>query len=288
MDDSFELMKAGVERRLTRLLKAARIRSEQAKQRLDECLLWEKVQHEGLLLQAHFHLLKRGMPEITVQDWEKEGEERKITLDPVMEPQKEIAKRFQKSRKLHRGIPHQQKQFDKTLQEETRLTQYLERLSQVTSLEGLEQWRDETGMILNPSSKLPSIPQPKRPYREFRSHSGLKIWVGKSAKDNDKLTFHLANGSDWWLHARDVSGSHVVIRVEKGNEPDPECLQDAIQLALHYSKAKGDGEVTITQCKYLAKIKGRPGAVSVSKQRTAYGRADPDRFGQICERKDKG
>lgn len=288
MNDHFEQIKASVERRLARLLKAAQIRSEQAQLRLDECLQWEKVQHEGLLLQAHFHLLKRGMHEITVPDWENNGKDRKVSLDPQLEPKTEIARRFQKSRKLQRGIPHQKKQLDKTLLEENRLSRNLQSLSKVTTLEELEQWRDETGFIINPSVKKPSTPLPKRPYREFRSQSGLKIWVGKNAKDNDKLSFHLANGSDWWLHARDVSGSHVVIRVEKGSEPDPGCLQDAIQLALHYSKAKGEGDVCITQCKYLAKIKGRPGAVSVSKQRTVYGRVDPERFQQIRERKGEG
>ncbi len=79
------------------------------------------------------------------------------------------------------------------------------------------------------------------PYREFWSRSGLRIWVGKKAKDNDTLTFKLAHGSDFWLHVHGYPGSHVIIKINKGKDPDADTIQDALQLALYYSQAKSQG-----------------------------------------------
>lgn len=111
---------------------------------------------------------------------------------------------------------------------------------------------------------------------------------GKSAKDNDKLTFACANGSDYWLHARDVPGSHVVLHLGKQREPDEESLKDATQAALFFSKAKDnqEGEVCITQCKYVARFgKNQPGKVQISQHRIAYAKLDVERLRKLRERK---
>lgn len=51
------------------------------------------------------------------------------------------------------------------------------------------------------------------------STDGYPIFVGRNARENDALTFGLARSEDLWLHARNVPGSHVVVRLEKGTEP---------------------------------------------------------------------
>lgn len=282
----FEIEKAKASRQLSRLLKTSEKRLLQAQQRVEDCLGWPQIQHEGLLLQANYHLLTTGQQEITLPDWENDNRLRKISLNPLLDPQQQIAKVFARSRKLRRGVPHQKEQAEKALEERDRLIRLREILEKIQTEEELQEW--------SAKAKLPNLTSKnadqqlivKKPYREFVSESGLSIWVGKAAKDNENLTFHLAKGSDWWLHARDVSGSHVVVRVAKGAEPDAETLQDAAQLALHYSKSKGgEGEVTVTQCKFLNRIKNRPGAVSVSKHRTLFVRADPDRLARVKNRK---
>ena len=126
------------------------------------------------------------------------------------------------------------------------------------------------------------------PYREFVTASGLKIWVGKSAKDNDKLTFACANGLDYWLHAHDVPGSHVVVHLGRHQAPDDESLKDAIQAALFFSKAKDnkEGEVCITQCKYVSRMgKNQPGKVQISHHRVVYVKMDTERLKNLRERK---
>jgi predicted ribosome quality control (RQC) complex YloA/Tae2 family protein len=46
--------------------------------------------------------------------------------------------------------------------------------------------------------------------------------MGRNARNNDVLTLQFARKEDLWLHAKDVSGSHVVIRQQSGqNFPNP-------------------------------------------------------------------
>ncbi len=107
--------------------------------------------------------------------------------------------------------------------------------------------------------------EPRKPYMEYISQSGFKIWVGRSAMDNDKLTFTLAKGSDLWLHAHHEKGAHVVIRAQKGAPFDKETIEEAKLLALKHSqgKNKGKAEVVITHIKNVKKTKTK-GKVFVS------------------------
>ena len=54
--------------------------------------------------------------------------------------------------------------------------------------------------------------------RQFRSSSGLKILVGRSNTQNDRLTRD-AFKWDIWFHTQKIHGSHVILCTE-GEEPD--------------------------------------------------------------------
>jgi predicted ribosome quality control (RQC) complex YloA/Tae2 family protein len=93
--------------------------------------------------------------------------------------------------------------------------------------------------------------------------------VGKSASNNDELTLKVAQKNDLWLHAKGVSGSHVVIK-NQNNKPFPnEVIHYAAQLAAYYSKSKGSAMVPVifTPKKFVRKPKGaNPGQVFVEKE----------------------
>jgi len=92
---------------------------------------------------------------------------------------------------------------------------------------------------------------------------------GKSAGNNDKLTFGFAHKEDMWLHARDVSGSHVIIKhKQKGIFPKP-VIEKAARIAAFFSKSKGSilTPVIYTPRKFVRKPKGAaPGAVIAEKE----------------------
>ncbi|MGE5196377.1 MAG: hypothetical protein ACM3JI_03500, partial [Anaerolineae bacterium] len=101
---------------------------------------------------------------------------------------------------------------------------------------------------------------------------------------NELLTFSFAKGSDLWLHASHFPGSHVILRVQKQNSPDQESILDAAHIALYYSKAKDlTGEdVTITECKWIKKIKGKKkGEVGLAKHRRLFIKIDSTRLKRL-------
>lgn len=107
--------------------------------------------------------------------------------------------------------------------------------------------------------------------RSFLSRDGFEILVGKRSKDNDHLTFRVANSLDTWLHAADYPGSHVVIRNPGRKEIPPSTLADAARLAAFYSKARGESKAAVhyTLKKFVHKPKGaRPGLVSLADFKT--------------------
>jgi hypothetical protein len=122
-------------------------------------------------------------------------------------------------------------------------------------------------------SLKPFLPKEKQqqvhsPFRQFE-FEGFKILVGKSAANNDELTVKHAHKNDLWLHAKDVAGSHVVIKWKPGQEFSGKVITCAAELAAYYSKLKGSNLVPVsyTLKKFVRKPKGsEPGEVTVDKE----------------------
>jgi predicted ribosome quality control (RQC) complex YloA/Tae2 family protein len=94
-------------------------------------------------------------------------------------------------------------------------------------------------------------------FRKFEIDD-FEILVGKSAKNNDLLTQKYSYKEDLWLHARDVAGSHVLIKYKAGKIFPKQVIEKAAQLAAYYSKRKSDTlcPVIVTPKKYVRKPKG--------------------------------
>ncbi|MCF0062281.1 NFACT RNA binding domain-containing protein [Dyadobacter chenwenxiniae] len=98
---------------------------------------------------------------------------------------------------------------------------------------------------------------------------GYTILIGRNAKNNDVLTKQFATKDDLWLHAKDVTGSHVVIKNQPGRNFPALVIERAAELAAFYSKRKNDSlcPVIYTPKKFVRKPKGLPeGAVVIDKE----------------------
>jgi hypothetical protein len=114
-------------------------------------------------------------------------------------------------------------------------------------------------------------PQPSQPARTFTSPSGFRVLVGRSARQNDVVTFKVAAPEDLWLHARERAGAHVVIRTAGAREVPDEDVRFAAELAAAWSRAPvGEPvEVHVARRKHVRKAKGAPaGQVAVRKSWT--------------------
>ena len=94
------------------------------------------------------------------------------------------------------------------------------------------------------------------------------VIAGKTAADNDFISFKVAGPKDWWFHSHSVPGSHVLLRSLNGLEPDKRTLETAASIALWHSKAKNAGiaPVSMTMAVNVSKPRGVPtGTVNITK-----------------------
>lgn len=112
--------------------------------------------------------------------------------------------------------------------------------------------------------------------RRYVSEDGLTVLVGRTARDNDLLTFKLGTPRDFWLHIASGPGSHVVVRNPENLDRLPRATRDlAASLAVRHSKAKEGGRtaVHLARCGDIQKPRGfPPGKVTLKRYDTVQAR----------------
>ena len=122
-----------------------------------------------------------------------------------------------------------------------------------------------------PARKKQKAPEALPGLRRYLSTDGYEVLVGRTARDNDRLTFQVGKPNDLWLHAGDYPGSHVIVRNSSRNDIPHRTIIEAAQLAAKFSQASKDSKVNIhyTRRKFLTKPKGSsPGLVRLSNFKT--------------------
>ena len=104
--------------------------------------------------------------------------------------------------------------------------------------------------------------------------SGWEVLYGENATSNDWLTTRCAKPGDLWLHARAVTGCHVIVRgVNSLDRLPPEVLREAARLAAAHSDAKHSSVVPVdyTFRRYVRKPRGSaPGRVTDTGEKTIH------------------
>ena len=234
----------------------------------------EEYRIMGEVLNANLFSLKKGAAEVRLTNWyDPEGGEITIPMDTRLTPSQNAQKYFKKYQKARSARQVASEQKEKTLQELDYLEGLLLDTGKCVGESELEEIRQElvrTGYMKKNTNRRQqrSLPQ-SRPYK-YLSADGIEILVGKNAVQNDRLT-QGAEADAMWLHAKDMPGSHVIIR-ETGEIP-PETLKQAAMLAAWYSRGQRSSMVPIdyTRRKYVKKPSGAaPGKVIYTHQKTAY------------------
>lgn len=257
-------------------------RKEKALSEISQAERWEQLWQEAELLQAHLALIERGMTEVSVTDWwGGQGARRTLFLDPSKTPQEELQERFRTAKKRRKALEHLPRYLDRLQEQFAQIDRFLEKLKECETEEEFLALQPRLQAREKSSRQEEAVSQP---YRLFYGSRGEEILVGKSARDNEALTFRVAHGNDWWFHVSGMAGSHVVLRLQKGQELCQEALLDAGLLALHYSKAKSQGasDISYTQAKWVRRLPGgRPGQVLLAQRSSFFIRWDPARWEKI-------
>jgi predicted ribosome quality control (RQC) complex YloA/Tae2 family protein len=114
--------------------------------------------------------------------------------------------------------------------------------------------------------------QASRKVSPLSDDDGNLYYIGRSGRENEQVTFEIAHAEDWWLHARGVPGSHVILRTRvPSDDPAADVLERAAGIAAWYSQSRESGnvEVDITQRRNVRKIRGAgPGMVTYRNEHT--------------------
>jgi len=205
----------------------------------------------------------------------------RIDLDPGLSG-KENAQayfgRYQKARGASRALPDL---LGRAHVEGAYLDQMRTQVAQAVSFADLEalsaEWEAHGGAFVAEPGRKPGklakvADKASRRPKPVLTIDGHAIYVGRSGRENDALTFDLAGPDDTWLHARGVPGSHVIVRWRQpGQEEDDAAIGAAAALAAHYSSARtsASAEVDVTRRRHVRKIKGAgPGMVTYRNERT--------------------
>ena len=215
----------------------------------------------GELLNAQLYLVQRGAERAQVQDfYSEDGGMIEIPLDKTLSPAQNAQKYFKKYRKAMGAAQSAREQISRTLRAITLLENVLDDLDKCETENDLSEVRSllaENGYIKK--EKEVKGKKKETPGRQmiFLSPTGHIVEVGKNSLQNERVTFS-GRAGDLWLHAKDIPGSHVLIRRGESDITDADILFGA-KLASFYSSRHGRGvQVDYTDKRNVKKPSGAP------------------------------
>lgn len=233
----------------------------------------------GELITANLYRMERGMSRLTAQNYyDPACKDIAIPLDVRLSPQENAAKYFKKYTKAKTAEKYLTEQLTRAGAELEYLESVLQELAQAESEQDFNDIRAELtdgGYLRAKGGKKQPFQRPSKP-REFRSSAGLPIFVGRSNRQNDRLTTRMAEKWDLWFHTQKIHGSHVILSTG-GGRPDAQSIAEAASLAAYFSQAQSSTKVPVdfTQVKFVKKpAAAKPGMVVYTNYQTVL--ADPN------------
>lgn len=226
----------------------------------------------GDLLLANLHLVKKGMKVVALDNYYVDPcEQVDIKLEPLLSPQENAKKYFQKYKKYKAGVEHSRRRLEETQAELDWISQIEYQLNDDIGKADIEDIAEELRVagLLREQNQLHNrrTQQASQPF-ESVSPSGFKVLWGRNNRQNDYLSTKVLKKGDKWFHAHLVPGAHVVLKAEgRGDSITEQDLFYAASIAAGYSKRRNDGrvDVMVAESDSVKKPKNsRPGLVTVT------------------------
>ncbi len=206
----------------------------------------DKFRMRGELLTAYAYMIEAGADKVTVNDYNT-GKDVIIPLDKDLSPMENANKAYEKYNKLKRTYEALTEQIKQTKEDWDHLLSIQQSIETASSEADLAQIREEmfeAGYVKKRKFEKGAKRMEKAKPLHYISSDGFHMYVGKNNIQNDELTFKFANGGDWWFHAKQMPGSHVVVKTE-GRELTDRAYEEAGALAAYYSAGKDSPKVEI-------------------------------------------
>ena len=241
----------------------------------------EEFRQKGELLTTFLHQVPNDQDQVILENYYT-NQPITIALDKALTPNQNAQRYFKRYQKLKEAV-----KYLTDLIEETKATiLYLESVETVLNQAGLEEIAEireeliQTGFIRRRQRE--KIQKRKKPEQYLASDGKTIIYVGRNNLQNEDLTFKMARKEELWFHAKDISGSHVVI---SGNlDPSDKVKTDAAELAAYFSQGRLSNlvQVDMIEVKKLNKpTGGKPGFVTYTGQKTLRVTPDPEKIASM-------
>ena len=297
--EAIDRHRAEVERLLERALTKIARRREAIRGDLDKIGQADQIAAQAQWLVAAAARAPRGATSLTITDWSTgEAVEKSFPLDPSKSAKEQVDAMFKRAKRLRLGARVAEERLAQTETQLEALVAAKAEVAAAAALPAIEAALQSAKRAAPRDVTLPSQlasgakakkPAERRPYRAFFARSGRRLLVGKGAADNDALTLHHARPHDLWLHAKERTGGHVIVPLDRGQTCCAEDLVDAAHLAAHFSEAREEKVVDVeyTDRRYLRKPKGSPpGFVVVDREKVLVLRVEPELLRGLLERED--
>lgn len=235
---------ADLRRIVTTALERSRKKYDLQLKQLKDTEKREKYKIYGELLNTYGYTAPEGAKSLEALNYYT-NEMITIPLDSDLSALENAKKYFDRYNKLKRTYQALSSLIEETKMEIIHLDSIATSLDIATSESDLSQIKEElteSGYIKKHSTKKQKSAKSK-PFH-YVSSDGYDIYVGKNNYQNDELTFKMATGNDWWFHAKEMPGSHVIVKTNGDELPD-QTFEEAGRLAAYYSKGKEAGKVEI-------------------------------------------
>ncbi len=258
-------------KRQSKRLKSGLNNLDKADKGLERADEYEKYGH---LLMANGHVKPQEENKIEVQDLYNEGEKVSIPLDEKLSVIQNAEKYYSKAKNSLQSYEDALNRIPILQGKKELVDTLLNELQEIDGLRELDKWKKTKAEDLKELNigNNSSGNEDQLPFHTLEVE-GYAVWIGKNAKSNDVLV-QKSHKEDIWLHARGVSGSHALIRMNNNQGmPPKDVLLKVASYAAFNSKAKGAEvvPVIITKKKYVRKPKGAPaGAVLVDKEQVEF------------------
>ncbi|WP_128544856.1 NFACT RNA binding domain-containing protein [Larkinella soli] len=250
-------------RLLEKRLKRTRAYIETNLQRLIDFDTEVRNEEIANILMANLHRIPERAESVELEDFYRNKPIR-IKLKTDLSPQKNAEGYYRKAKNEKIETTILQEQLDARERELEQLSKQTEEIRAIESLRELRKY-----LKAHPVKDEKVAQSDSAPLFKQVTHEGFVILVGRNAKNNDLLTQQYAYKDDLWLHARDVAGSHVIIKYQAGKKFPKPVIERAAELAAWYSKRRTDTlcPVIVTPKKFVRKPKGlAEGQVVVEKE----------------------
>lgn len=228
----------------------------------------EEFRQKGELLTTYLSMVPNNQDQVELDNYYT-NEKITIALDKSLTPNQNAQRYFKKYQKLKEAVKH----LTGLIEETKHTITYLESVetslnhASISDIADIREELVETGFVKRRTKDKRH--KRKKPEQYLASDGKTIIMVGRNNLQNDELTFKMAKKGELWFHAKDIPGSHVLIK--DNLNPSDEVKTDAAELAAYYSKARLSNliQVDMIEAKKLNKPTGaKPGFVTYTGQKT--------------------